>query len=116
MLFRSLLISDRSSGVDALVQRTRVRGIMQGTTEGACVLKYVHWADDVQVGDVVITSGFDGIYPKGQLIGRVVRVRKRADRLFQDVEVSPSVDLAKVEEILVVRHKASRPAGRRGPS
>jgi rod shape-determining protein MreC len=99
---RVLLISDHSSGVDALVQRKRVHGIAEGTVEGRYILKYVHLADDVQVGDTVVTSGLDGIFPKGQLIGEVVRVKRNANRLFQEVEVTPNVELAKVEEVLVV--------------
>jgi rod shape-determining protein MreC len=99
---RVLLVSDHSSGVDALVQRKRVHGIAEGILEGRCVLKYVHLADDVQVGDAVVTSGLDGIFPKGQLIGEVVRVKRSANRLFQEVEVAPSVELTKVEEVLVV--------------
>lgn len=108
---RVLLISDPSSGVDALVQRTRVHGIAGGTVEGKCVLKYVHWAEDVRIGDTVVSSGLDGIFPKGQRIGEVVRV-KQANRLLQEVEVAPSVKFAKVEEVLVVSGSASHANGR----
>ena len=99
---RVLLISDPSSGVDALVQQTRVRGIAAGTVEGGCVLKYVQRGDEVQVGDQVVTSGLDGIFPKGQPIGTVARVGTKDSRMFQDVEVMLSAELSKVEEILVV--------------
>src|SRR5437870_2397628 len=97
-----LLISDPDSGVDVLVQRTRARGIVAGTIEGGCLLKYIQRGDDVAVGDTVITSGLDGIFPKGQLIGTVARVGKKNSRIFQDVEVILSAELAKVEEVLVV--------------
>jgi len=99
---RVLLISDPNSGVDALVQRTRARGIVAGTIEGGCLLKYIQRGDDVAAGDTVITSGLDGIFPKGQLIGTVARVGKKDSRIFQDVEVILSAELAKVEEVLVV--------------
>ena len=99
---RVLLISDPNSGVDALVQRTRARGIVAGTIEGGCLLKYIQRGDDVAAGDTVITSGLDGIFPKGQLIGTVARVGKKDSRIFQDVEVILSAELAKVEELLVV--------------
>jgi len=85
-----------------LVQRTRARGIVAGTIEGGCLLKYIQRGDDVAVGDTVITSGLDGIFPKGQLIGTVARVGKKNSRIFQDVEVILSAELAKVEEVLVV--------------
>jgi len=99
---RVLLISDPNSGVDALVQRSRVRGIAAGTIEGGCILKYVQWGDEVQAGDQVVTSGLDGIFPKGQPIGTVARVEAKDSRMFQDVEVMLSAELSKVEEVLVV--------------
>jgi rod shape-determining protein MreC len=100
---RVLLISDHNSGVDALVQRTRARGIVQGTPEGDCGLKYVKRTEDVQVGDTVVTSGLDGVFPKGVPIGRVVSVDKRGQGLFQYAEVAPRVDFDQLEELLVAR-------------
>jgi len=99
---RVLLISDPNSGVDGLVQRTRVRGIAAGTIDGGCVLKYVQRGDEVQIGDQVVTSGLDGTFPKGQPIGTVARVGTRGSGMFQDVEVMLSAELSKVEEVLVV--------------
>jgi len=100
---RVLLVSDHNSGVDAIVQRTRARGIVQGTVDAGCVLKYVKRTEDVQVGDEVITSGLDGIFPKGLPIGRVVEVDKRGRGLFQHAEVQPRVDFDQLEEVLVTR-------------
>ena len=97
-----LLISAANSGVDAFVQRSRVQGVVSGTIAGNCHLKYVQRGSDVQVGDAVITSGFDGVFPKGQQIGRVTRVATREDGMFQDVEVMLSAELTKIEEVLVV--------------
>jgi len=97
-----LFISAPSSGIDALVQRSRVPGIVSGTLAGHCLLKYVQHGSDVQVGDVIITSGLDEIFPKGQPIGSVARVATRDDGLFQDIEVVLSAELAKIEEVLVV--------------
>jgi rod shape-determining protein MreC len=99
---RVLLVSDLSSGVDVLIQRTRVRGIASGTVDGTCTLKYVRLGEDIQVGDAVITSGLDGIFPKGQLLGTVARVGTNDGRMFQDVEVKLSAELNKLEEVLVV--------------
>jgi rod shape-determining protein MreC len=100
---RVLLVSDHNSGVDAIVQRTRAQGIVQGTVDAGCVLKYVKRTEDVQLGDDVITSGLDGIFPKGLPIGRVVEVDKRGRGLFQHAEVKPSVDFDQLEEVLVTR-------------
>jgi rod shape-determining protein MreC len=103
-----LLISAANSGVDALVQRSRVSGIVSGAIVGNCRLKYVQRDSDVEVGDVIITSGLDGVFPKGQQIGRVTRVATRDDEMFQDVEVVLSAELAKIEEVLVVAPAAIR--------
>src|SRR5438552_1894052 len=73
---RVLLINDHNSGVDALVQRTRARGIVEGIVDDGCGLKFVKRTEDVQVGDAVITSGLDGIFPKSLPIGQVVAVDK----------------------------------------
>lgn len=99
---RVLLVSDISSAVDILVQRTRVRGIAAGAADGGCTLKYIERKEDVQIGDTLITSGLDGIFPKGQLLGTVTRVGAQGGHLFQEVEVTLSADLSKVEEVLVV--------------
>ena len=100
---RVLLITDHNSGVDAVVQRTRARGIVEGQVDGGCVLKFVKRTEDVQVGDLVVTSGVDGIFPKGLPVGRVTAVDKRGQGLFQAVEVTPAVDPGALEEVLVTR-------------
>jgi rod shape-determining protein MreC len=106
---RVLLIADHNSGVDALVQRTRARGIVQGTAEGGCGLKYVKRTEDVQVGDTVVTSGLDGVFPKGVPIGHVVAVDKQGQGLFQYAEVAPRVDFGQLEELLVSRGAFAAP-------
>ncbi len=100
---RVLVIADHNSGVDALVQRTRVRGIVEGgLSEGGCSMKYIKRSDDVRVDDVVVTSGLDGIFPKGILVGRVSSVTRKDFGLFQAAEVAAAVDFSKLEEVLVV--------------
>lgn len=99
---RVLLLTDQNSGVDVLIQRSRVRAIVSGTLDGQCVLKYIQQGDDIKVGDVVITSGLDGIFPKGQMVGTIARVGATDRRMFQEVEVTLSAALDKVEEVLVV--------------
>ena len=99
---RVLLLSDHNSGVDALVQRTRARGIVEGALSGSCSMKYIKRGDEVQAGDVVVTSGLDGIFPKGILIGRVSSVSRKDVGLYQVADVVPAVDFAKLEEVLVL--------------
>jgi len=97
-----ILLTDPSSGIDVLVQRTRSRGIVSGSLESGTVLKYMKRSEDVQEGDRLVTSGLDNIFPKGLLVGTVIKVRKQSRGLFQSVEVWPAVQAARVEEVLVV--------------
>jgi rod shape-determining protein MreC len=97
-----LLILDRNSSVDALIQRSRSRGILVGLGDGRCSLRYVQRNDDVKVGDQVITSGMGGVFPKGILLGQVERVQRGDAGLFQTVDVTPVVDFSRLEEVLVV--------------
>jgi rod shape-determining protein MreC len=98
-----LLLTDASSGVDVLVQRTRARGIVSGSLEYGTILKYVKRSEDIQEGDRLITSGLDGVFPKGLLVGTVTKVRKQHLGLFQLIEVIPAVLASQSEEVLVVR-------------
>jgi len=97
-----LLIIDRNSAVDALVQRTRARGIIQGGTAGECTFNYVLRKHDVRAGDTVVASGLDGVFPKGVQVGEVSSVIRRNAGIFQEVTVAPYVDFGKLEEVLVV--------------
>ena len=98
-----LLLTDASSGVDVLVQRTRARGIVSGSLEHGTILKYVKRSEDIQEGDRLITSGLDGVFPKGLLVGTVTKARKQHLGLFQLLEVTPAVLASQSEEVLVVR-------------
>lgn len=97
-----LLIIDRNSSVDALIQRTRARGVVKGESETLCQLDYVLRKIDVEVGDTVVSSGLDGVYPKGLRIGRVSSVIKPNAGIFQGVSVSPYVNFEKLEEVLII--------------
>jgi len=99
---RVLLIIDQNSAVDALVQRTRARGIVAGAAESGCTFKYVLRKHDVQVSDVVVTSGLDGVFPKGLRVGQVSGVVKRAAGIFQEVSVMPYANFETLEEVLVI--------------
>ncbi|HMA81966.1 MAG TPA: rod shape-determining protein MreC [Candidatus Binatia bacterium] len=97
-----LLLTDPNSGIDVLVQRTRARGIVSGSLDNGTVLKYVKRSEDIQEGDRLITSGIDGVFPKGLMVGAVIKVHKQHLGLFQFVEVLPAVQSSRVEEVLVV--------------
>ncbi|MEE8074820.1 MAG: rod shape-determining protein MreC [Candidatus Binatia bacterium] len=96
-----LLITDRSSGVDVISRRSRARGIVSGSLDNGPVMKYVKRNEDIREGDRLITSGLDGIFPKGLLVGTVGKVRKESNGHFQHVEVALAVDPSQIEEVLV---------------
>jgi rod shape-determining protein MreC len=99
---RVILIVDRLSSVDAIVQKSRARGIIQGKSADTCLFNYALRKHDFSIGDVVITSGNDGVYPKGLRIGSITNNLKFSSGIFQDVEITPFVDFEKLEEVLVV--------------
>jgi rod shape-determining protein MreC len=96
------LLIDRSAAAGALIERSRAQGVIIGTGESERVrMDYVSENADVQVGDRVVTSGIDGIYPKGFAIGRVERV-ERGSAGFTAIEVRPAVNFSALEEVLIV--------------
>ena len=104
-----LLLTDANSGIDVMVQRTRARGIVSGSLENGTVLKYVKRTEDIQVGDRLITSGLDGVFLKGLLVGTISKVRKQNLGLFQTIEVMPAISPARVEIVLVVNAAGDQP-------
>jgi len=97
-----LLIIDQNSAVDCLIQRTREKGILKGLPSQLCKLDYVSRAADVAVGDKIVTSGLDRIYPKGLPVGEVTEIADTPWEFFKDVRVRPAADFAKLEEVLVL--------------
>lgn len=106
-----MLITDPNSAVDALVQKSRARGIIKGGTAGYCVLSYVLRKHELSVGDTIVSSGMDGVFPKGLAIGRVSEIIKKEAGIFQGVTVEPFVDFERLEEVLIVPvHKIPNPS------
>lgn len=97
-----LLITDRYTVIDSAVQRSRARGIVEGTNKGTCKLRYLERADDVQIGDLVVTSGLDNLFPKGFPVGLVTKVKKHRYGISQEVEVQPVVNSNRLEEVFVI--------------
>jgi rod shape-determining protein MreC len=97
-----LALTDRNAVIDAVIQKNRARGIVEGMGRDLCHVKYLQRTDDVQVGDLVVTSGFDDIFPKGFPVGTVTKVNRKAFGVSQNVELRPIVDITRVEEVLVV--------------
>jgi len=103
------LIIDGNAAAGAVVERTRVQGIVVGLGDGTLRMDYVPATGDVVTGDVVVTSGIDGLYPAGFVLGTVTRV-SRGDGLYHEVAVQPAVDFSRLEDVLVVRQRQAAAA------
>jgi rod shape-determining protein MreC len=99
---RVLLLIDENSNIDALIQRSRAQGILQGAGTAGCNLKYISRAENIQTGDVVLSSGLAGVFPKGLLLGAVTGISGAEGGLFQKIDVASAVDFSKLEEVLVL--------------
>jgi rod shape-determining protein MreC len=96
-----LLIDDQSSGVGALLEKSRLQGVVRGTPAGEVLLEKVTSDQQVQAGEAVLTSGGDRIFPKGLAVGTVTKISQGSD-LFLNIGVRPAANLNKLEEVLVV--------------
>jgi rod shape-determining protein MreC len=109
------LLIDRNAAAGALVERTRVQGIIIGRGEDLVRMDFVSATADVKVGDSVVTSGIDGIYPKGFVIGRVETVAP-GNGIYKVVQVRPTVEFNRLEEVLVIKTPPSQAIVDEGPS
>jgi len=100
-----LLASDPSCSIAAIIQRTRDQGVVQGQLTNYYKMKYLIQGADVIEGDMVISSGLGGVIPKGLVIGKIARINKKSDGLFLDVDIEPSVNFSKLEEVFIVKNK-----------
>ena len=105
---RAMMILDRRCAVDAMIQRSRARGLVRGLGTGELEFEFMVRGDDVQAGDEVITSGVGGVYPKGLRIGNVSEVNADRSELLHTASVKPSVDFGRLEQVFVML--------RRGPT
>lgn len=100
---RVLLNTDLRSNIDVLVERTRVKGVIEGDGANGLVLKYIRQADDVALGDMIITSGISGVFPKGLVVGTVTEIKKGQDNFFSHIAVTPRADVMRLEEVMVLK-------------
>jgi len=98
-LFRSLIIIAKillanapSSAIDAIVQKSRVRGILKGAGEQGYILQYVLKNGEVAEGDIIVTAGIGGVFPPGITLGTVSKVHSKRRGMFLEIEVKPAVD------------------------
>ena len=98
-----MILNDTNSAIDVYVAGKQTRGVIAGTGRTTLKMKYVLKNDEVEPGDKLITSGKDGVYPRGLPVGVVIAVNKNVVGLFADVEVMPFNNFRKLDEVLVVR-------------
>lgn len=100
-----LLLLDQGCSIGAMIQRSREIGVVKGGTDGKyCYLDYIAHDADVQINDIVITSGMGSSVPKGIIIGRVLAIKKEKHDLFQRILVKPEVDFNKLEEVFLLKN------------
>lgn len=102
---RVLLVNDINSRVDAVVQRSRARAIAAGTLAGDLILKFLARRQNLQVGDVLISSGMDGVFPSGVIVGVVESIDKNPNLVLEEAVIRPAVDFDSVEEVFVVQQR-----------
>jgi len=97
-----LLVTDPHNAITGIIQRSRDEGIVEGTSQGRARIKYLPLLASIRVGDVVVTSGLTGGFPRGIVIGTVLTMQKEEGELFQSAEIAPQADLSKLEEVLII--------------
>jgi rod shape-determining protein MreC len=102
-----LLVNDQTSGVGAILEKSRLQGVLRGTPLGEVVLEKVMSDEAVQPGDKLLTSGGDQIFPKGLPVGTVTKVSPGSE-LFLNIRVKPAVDLNRLEELLVITQQEEK--------
>jgi len=104
-----LMINDQTSGVGAMLEKSRLQGVLKGTPDGAVVLERVMSDEKVSTGETVLSSGGDQIFPKGLPVGTVTKVSP-GHEMFLNIQVKPAADLSRLEEVLVVTEKQEQSA------
>jgi rod shape-determining protein MreC len=102
---RVLLIDDHNSALDGFDQRSRARGIVAGMVDDGVIMKYVGRSEDIKAHDTIVSSGLDGIFPRGLLVGTVSRVHREGPGMFLVVQLAPAVSFRELEQVLVVRQQ-----------
>lgn len=97
-----LVLTDRSAAIDAIIQRTRARGLISGKSQTLARMQYLERADDLAPGDMIVTSGLEGYFPKGFPVGRLTSVQKTDLGISLEAEVAPIVNPSNIEEVFVV--------------
>jgi rod shape-determining protein MreC len=98
-----LLVTDINFSAAVRLQESRHEGILSGTGTKRAALKYIPYEEEIKIGDIVITSGLDQLFPPGVPVGFISKIDKQGTGYFQYIEVTPYVDDTKVEEVLIIK-------------
>lgn len=97
-----LLATDVRSDIDVFVERSRIKGVVEGNGSDGMILKYIMLDDDVRIGDRILTAGITGIFPKGLVVGEISGIGKSRDNFFKFIEVRPAVRFSTLEDLAIV--------------
>ncbi len=100
---RVILITDPASNVPSRLLKSRTQGIVQGTADGTCIMKYVPRQTEINESDEVISSGIGGVFPRSLYVGDVIEVKQKNAKLFKDIKIKPRVAISKIEHVLVIK-------------
>jgi rod shape-determining protein MreC len=101
---RILLVNDSSSSVNVLLQSSRATGVTSGQFGGVLLMKYIPQGEVIRLGDMVLTSGMGGNFPKGLVVGQVSQVRQKDIELFQEAVVESLIDFRGLEVVYLIRN------------
>ena len=100
---RVILITDPASNVPSRLLQSRTQGMIQGTADGTCIMKYVPRQTEINESDKVISSGIGRAFPKSIYVGDVVEVKQKEAKLFKDIKIKPRVAISEIEHVLVIK-------------
>ncbi|MCD4654147.1 rod shape-determining protein MreC [bacterium] len=96
-----LTLHHPDAGIGAILEKSRIQGVVSGTGKGTCVMRFVSRFDPIILGETVVTSGLDGAFPKGIPIGRVISIQRDPGEIFQSIEILPVADVNTLEEVII---------------
>ncbi len=102
---RVVLITDPASNVPSRFLQSRTQGIVQGSADGTCIMKYVPRQKEINESDQIISSGIGGAFPKALYIGDVIEVKQKNAKLFKDIKIEPRVAISEIEHVLVIKKR-----------
>ncbi|MCX7699223.1 MAG: rod shape-determining protein MreC [Candidatus Goldbacteria bacterium] len=97
-----LLLTDVKCKISVRIERNKITGVLTGAGYNLCELEYIPKEENVIIGDLVITSGLSYSFPAGLLVGRIISVEKKNDKLTMDIKVKPFVNVADIQEVYIV--------------